>query len=261
MTKASNLTNQIESPHLRPHTADLNRLLAGEHHDPHSVLGAHEYGDHTVIRVFRPHAVELNALIGGVRYPLQHIEAGLFAVAVPFTNLVDYRLEVDYTGGESGFVHTFADAYRFLPTLGEVDLHLFAEGRHERLWEILGAHPRSFTTADGVVDGVSFAVWAPNAKGVSVVGDFNHWGDEAQMRVARVDRRLGAVLAQLPRGRALQVPGARRRRRSGRPRRSDGVRHRGAATDGVPRASRATTPGPTTPGCRGGRCATRYSSR
>ena len=51
----------------------------------------------------------------------------------------------------------------------------FAEGRHERLWEILGAHPRSFSTPDGVVEGVSFAVWAPNAKGVSLIGDFNGW--------------------------------------------------------------------------------------
>src|SRR3954449_4527457 len=178
-------TNQRTSPHLRPHTADLNRLLAGEHHDPHSVLGAHEYGDHTVIRAYRPHAVEVVALVGGQRYVFQHIEAGVFAVAVPFTNLVDYRLQVSYEGGgESPHVHTVADAYRFLPTLGEMDLHLFAEGRHERLWEILGAHPRRFTTPDGVVDGVSFAVWAPNATGVSLIGEFNHWdGNEAQLRV------------------------------------------------------------------------------
>ena len=74
-------TNQLTSPHLRPHTADLNRLLAGEHHDPHSVLGAHEYGDHTVIRAYRPHAVEVAAVVGGERYVFQHIEAGLFAVA------------------------------------------------------------------------------------------------------------------------------------------------------------------------------------
>ncbi len=90
-------TNQLTSPNLRPHTADLNRLLAGEHHDPHSVLGAHEYDDHTVIRAYRPHAVEVVALVGGERYPFEHIEGGLFAVALPFTNLVDYRLEVGYS--------------------------------------------------------------------------------------------------------------------------------------------------------------------
>ena len=81
-------------------------------------------------------------------------------------------------------MHRVADGYRFLPTLGEMDLHLFNEGRHERLWEILGAHPRSFHTPDGEVDGVSFAVWAPNAKGVSLIGEFNRWdGNEAQLRV------------------------------------------------------------------------------
>src|SRR5215203_2196644 len=178
-------TNHRANPHLRPHTADLNRLLAGEHHDPHSILGAHEYSDHTVIRVYRPHATEVVAIVGGERYPFQHIEAGVFAAALPFTNLVDYRLGISYPGADDTTdTHTVADAYRFLPTLGEVDLHLFAEGRHERLWEILGAHPRSVTTPDGVVDGVSFAVWAPNAKGVSLIGEFNHWdGNEAQLRV------------------------------------------------------------------------------
>ncbi len=176
--------NQRTSPNLRPHTSDLNRLISGEHHDPHSVLGAHEYDDHTVVRAYRPHAVEVVALVGGERYPFQHIEAGLFAVALPFTNLVDYRLEVAYAAGDGQDVHSVADAYRFLPTLGEIDLHLFAEGRHERLWEILGAHPRRFDTPDGVVEGVSFAVWAPNAKGVSLIGEFNHWdGNEAQLRV------------------------------------------------------------------------------
>src|ERR1700761_6129263 len=174
-------TDQLARTHLAPEPRDLARLLAGEHHNPHSVLGAHEYGDHTVIRAFRPHAAEVVALVGDDRFPLQHIDSGLFAVALPFVNLIDYRLEVRYDHGEPRAV---ADAYRFLPTLGEVDLHLFNEGRHERLWEVLGAHPRSFTTADGAVDGVSFAVWAPNAKGVSLIGEFNHWdGTEAQLRV------------------------------------------------------------------------------
>ena len=130
-----------------------------------------------MIRALRPQASDVVALVGERRYPLSHIDSGLFAVALPFTNLVDYRLEVSYPGVEPRVV---ADGYRFLPTLGEVDLHLFAEGRHERLWEILGAHPRSFSTPDGVVDGVSFAVWAPNAAGVSLIGEFNGWdGNDA----------------------------------------------------------------------------------
>jgi 1,4-alpha-glucan branching enzyme len=176
-------TNPLTSPHLRPDPADLNRLFAGEHHNPHSILGAHEYGDHTVIRAYRPHAVEVAALVGDERYVFTHLDDGLFAVALPFTDLIDYRLQVSYESGGAS-PHTVAEAYRFLPTLGELDLHLFSEGRHERLWDIIGAHPRSFRTADGVVDGVSFAVWAPNAKGVSLIGDFNHWvGDEAPLRV------------------------------------------------------------------------------
>jgi 1,4-alpha-glucan branching enzyme len=123
-------TEQLAGTHLAPEPRDLARLVAGEHHNPHGILGAHEYGDHTVIRAFRPHATEVVALVGEERFPLQHIDSGLFAVALPFTDLIDYRLEVSY-GADS---NTVADAYRFLPTLGEVDLHLFNEGRHERLW-------------------------------------------------------------------------------------------------------------------------------
>ncbi|MDT5317079.1 MAG: 1,4-alpha-glucan branching enzyme [Mycobacterium sp.] len=177
-------TNDVTSQNLRPDPAELSRLLAGTHHDPHSILGAHEYGDETVIRVLRPNAREVVALVGNDRYPFSHVEDALFAVAIPFSGLIDYRLEVSYPGGDDGpHVHTVADPYRFLPTLGEVDLHLFAEGRHERLWEVLGAHPRTYHTPDGPVDGVSFAVWAPNAKGVNLIGDFNHWsGNDAPLR-------------------------------------------------------------------------------
>jgi len=178
-------SKQYTSRYLAPDRVDFDRLLAGEHHDPHSVLGAHEYGDHTVIRAYRPHAVEVAAIVGPDRYPFRHLEGGLFAVALPFVNLIDYRLEVSYQGADGTLdVHRVADGYRFLPTLGEMDLHLFNEGRHERLWEILGAHPRTFTTPDGQVEGVAFAVWAPNAKGVSLIGEFNRWdGNEAQLRV------------------------------------------------------------------------------
>lgn len=171
--------------HLTPAEDDLTHLVAGTHHNPHSILGAHEYHGHTVIRAFKPYATEVAALVGGKRYELQPISMGLFAVALPFTELIDYRLDITYPGTEGQPYHkVIADGYRFLPTLGELDLHLFAEGRHERLWEILGAHARSFTTSDGVVHGISFAVWAPNALGVSLLGEFNHWDStEAAMRV------------------------------------------------------------------------------
>lgn len=183
-------TSQRSDEYLAPDPAELSRLVSVAHHNPHGILGAHEYGDRTVIRALRPHASALNVLVGGRRFPMQHIDSGLFACSVPFRDLVDYRLEISFgdTETEDGAlgennVYVVADPYRFLPTLGEIDLHLFSEGRHERLWEVLGAHPRSFTTSDGVVNGVSFAVWAPNAKGISLVGDFNGWnGAEAPMR-------------------------------------------------------------------------------
>jgi len=179
------MSRKRTSTGLAPDPGDVARLVAGVHHDPHSILGAHERDGQTVVRALRPDALGVTALVGGRRYPMTHLEAGLFAVSLPYTNLVDYRLETTYPGAD-GRTHTnvSADGYRFLPTLGEIDLHLFAEGRHERLWEILGAHPRTFTTPDGDVAGVSFAVWAPNARGVSVIGEFNGWaGRDAPMRV------------------------------------------------------------------------------
>jgi 1,4-alpha-glucan branching enzyme len=163
-----------------PSTTDLDLLARGEHHDPHSVLGAHPHRAGTIIRTLRPQAELVAARIGGVDYPLQHVANGLFSALVPIRDLADYRLVVTYPG--AGPIVT-PDGYRFLPTLGELDLHLFKEGRHERLWDILGAHVRSYTTPDGDVTGTSFAVWAPNARGVTVIGDFEYWaGDRTPMR-------------------------------------------------------------------------------
>uniref|UniRef100_UPI003B3A791F GlgB N-terminal domain-containing protein n=1 Tax=Mycolicibacter arupensis TaxID=342002 RepID=UPI003B3A791F len=173
--------------HLAPAPSELARLLAGEHHDPHSVLGAHEYGTATIIRTWRPRARRVVVRVGDERFVMRELGSGLFAASLPFTGLIDYRLEVHYPEtadfAEPTGVHTVADGYRFAPTLGELDLYLFAEGRHERLWEVMGAHHRTFTTPDGEVSGVSFAVWAPNATGVSLIGDFNGWaGDDAPLR-------------------------------------------------------------------------------
>ena len=80
-------------------------------------------------------------------------------------------IDVDYGQG----LIPADDPYRFLPTLGELDLHLIGEGRHEELWKTLGAHVRTYDSPFGPITGTSFAVWAPNAEGVRVVGDFNGW--------------------------------------------------------------------------------------
>jgi 1,4-alpha-glucan branching enzyme len=177
---ARNPVQQTEDgPALRPPGDRLERLLAGAEHDPHGVLGAHQDGDRTVVRVLRPHADAVTVLAGDRRHAMQRIhDSGVFAAAIPGT-IGDYRLEVRY-GTDT---HVVDDPYSWLPTLGDMDLHLIAEGRHERLWTVLGAHPRSYDTANGPVAGTSFAVWAPNARGVRVTGDFDGWtGESSPMR-------------------------------------------------------------------------------
>ncbi|BCN83240.1 1,4-alpha-glucan branching protein GlgB [Prescottella equi] len=156
-----------------PDPHDLTLLAQGTHHDPHSVLGAHARPDGTVVRALRPGAESVSVRIGGHDRPLHPVGHDVFSALLPIRDLVDYRLVVTYPGDH---VVVTADGYRFLPTLGELDLHLFGEGRHERLWDVLGAHPRTYETPDGSVRGTSFAVWAPAAHGVSVLGEFDLWG-------------------------------------------------------------------------------------
>lgn len=175
------MTPKAPRPIAAPDPDDLARLVAGTHHDPHSILGAHAHPAGTVIRALRPFAVAVAARIGDTDHPLADLGGGVFGGVVPVEDLVDYRLVVEYPGGHTIVV---ADGYRFLPTLGELDLHLLGEGRHERLWDVLGAHPHTYTTPDGEVTGTSFAVWAPNAVGVTVMGDFDGWdGRRTPMRV------------------------------------------------------------------------------
>ncbi|MFE3800007.1 1,4-alpha-glucan branching protein GlgB [Nocardia tengchongensis] len=159
---------------------DLLLLAAGTHPDPHTVLGAHPHADGTIVRVLRPHADAVAARVDGVDHPLTHRDHGVFEAVLPFAELWDYRIVSSYPGGRTV---VDADGYRFLPTLGDVDLHLLGEGRHERLWEVLGAHPKRYPSLDGEVTGTAFAVWAPNARGVAVIGDFDGWtGKTAPMR-------------------------------------------------------------------------------
>ncbi len=157
-------------------SAELGRVVSGIHHDPHSVLGAHTSTDgRTVIRTLRPDATAVELVVGSKRTPLAVVHTGgVFEVTIDGPE-PDYRLDVSY-----GVDHYLVDdPYRWLPTLGEVDLHLIGEGRHENLWAVLGAHVRTYSTSKGPVTGTSFAVWAPNAQGVRLTGDFNFWSGSA----------------------------------------------------------------------------------
>ena len=165
------------APRPTPLTGEvLGRLRAGTHHDPHSVYGAHRDGDGSVVRTMQPGAVSVEIDFGDRTVPMEPVSDGLFEAALPEAEVPDYRFRVAYADGHT---RTVADGYRFLPTLGEVDLHLIGEGRHERLWDVLGAHVRTYDSPGGPVTGTSFAVWAPNARGVSVVGDFCGWNPVA----------------------------------------------------------------------------------
>jgi 1,4-alpha-glucan branching enzyme len=138
----------------------MDELITGTAHDPHATLGAHPSGGRTVIRTLRRGATSVAVVVGDTRVDAARVhDEGIFEATVP-GEVLDYRLDVDG--------RVVDDPYRHPPTIGDIDLHLIGEGRHERLWTVLGAQPR-----DG---GVSFAVWAPSAQGVRVVGDFTGWG-------------------------------------------------------------------------------------
>ena len=159
----------------------LEQIIARDDAQPHAYLGAHPNGkEGAVVRAYRPSAERVAVWVDGAKsavelervHPEGIFEGHLEGAELPLT----YHFEVEYPGGESFPVE---DPYRFGPTLGDIDLHLVGEGRHEQLYTTLGAHQREI---EGVV-GTSFAVWAPSARSVSVVGDFNGWdGRLHQMR-------------------------------------------------------------------------------
>ncbi|WP_408056252.1 GlgB N-terminal domain-containing protein, partial [Streptomyces ureilyticus] len=151
--------------------AGRERLLAGAHHDPHALLGAHPGPGGVVFRALRPYADAVAVSANGQRVELRDMGDGLFSGVLPLDSIPEYTLLVRY--GDEEF--ELEDPYRFLPYLGEFDLYLFSEGRHEQLWKALGAQPMEHQG----VSGTRFTVWAPNARGVRLLGDFNYWDGTA----------------------------------------------------------------------------------
>jgi 1,4-alpha-glucan branching enzyme len=147
------------------------RLAGGVHHEPHGLLGPHRDGASLVIRAWQPGADTVTLVLGdGREREMRPVgEHGLFTARLRRTTVPGYRFDV----ARDGAVHPAGDPYRFAPTIGALDLHLIGEGTHRRLWDALGARP---LTVDGVT-GVGFSVWAPAARGVAVVGDFNGWDE------------------------------------------------------------------------------------
>jgi 1,4-alpha-glucan branching enzyme len=165
-----------ELPQISAHV--LETVSVGSYYNPHAILGQHlldlpDISDPiTVIRALRPLANEVVAVLAsGARIELSHLGYGIWQ-GVSTIGPQDYQIEAHYAGGPAW---TADDPYRYRPTLGELDLHLIGEGRHERLWDVLGAHVREFTGVVLPSTGTSFAVWAPHARAVRVIGDFNGW--------------------------------------------------------------------------------------
>jgi 1,4-alpha-glucan branching enzyme len=152
-------------PHLTQ--SDIDRLLAASHDAPFDALGLHIVKGKAWLVAIVPDAETVEALFGKGRVALPRVQDALFAGPVPRSKFT-HRLRATYPGGH---VWEFDDPYRFNPVLGDLDLHLLGEGTHRRMWDALGAHVRVHQD----VAGVHFALWAPNATQVAVVGDFNIW--------------------------------------------------------------------------------------
>ena len=155
--------------------ATAEAIAGGWHGDPFAVLGPHKRAKGWEIVAFVPGAEKL-----WVKTSKAEVEAVAFpGIAGIFTHQMARKANYKFRAEGHGNAWEFDDPYRFGPVLGEMDEYLLGEGTHRRLWQVLGAHP---VTHEGVA-GVNFAVWAPNAERVSVVGDFNVWdGRRAPMR-------------------------------------------------------------------------------
>ena len=164
----SQLSNQ--APGKQIDEQSLDKLIHLRHSNPHQVLGPTLDSNGVTIRTYCPGADQIEVVtVSKKKFVMRRIhDSGVFETVLPkAAKIPSYRFNIQ----SSGEVKTIRDPYSFPPTIGELDLHLFAEGKHEQVYKRLGAHVMKI----GRVSGVAFSVWAPQAAGVSVVGDFNGW--------------------------------------------------------------------------------------
>lgn len=158
---------------------EINEIINADCHDPFGILGMHKLDDtKVVVRAFNPNCKNITVITKYKQAKLNKIhESGLFERVIKLNEITRYSLQYeDYNDNK----WRMRDPYSFLPIISDYDRHLFNEGNHYRIYEKLGAH---LMTIDRI-KGTHFAVWAPNAKRVSVVGNFNNWdGRIHQMRV------------------------------------------------------------------------------
>lgn len=153
---------------ITPLSQQMHRIRLGQHHDPFEILGWHGANPHRLLRVFLPEAARAQIMIDSQYVELlPTTEAGFYEL---HNTAAPDHYSICWTDRQ-GQTHIEIDPYTFAPQLSDFDLHLFAEGKHWHIYQLLGAHVRCI---DGV-DGVLFATWAPNAERISVVGDFNGW--------------------------------------------------------------------------------------
>ncbi len=148
----------------------LQRLQSGSHHDPFQYLGRHKSADgHNIIRAYMPNAEELKIDGHG---KMQRVEnTDLFIAVLDKPDITPLHYSLNWQEKNNGGWHSSVSPYSFSPQLEDFDLHLFSSGKHLHAYRFLGAHLK---TVDNI-EGCQFAVWAPNVKRVSVVGDFNGW--------------------------------------------------------------------------------------
>ena len=157
----------------------LRQVAAGLFHDPHAVLGAHPGTGGVTVRVLRPMADRVAIVTADGETEATHELDGIWVAVLDVPEVTSYRVAVTYGADTT----VSDDPYRFLPTIGELDQHLLREGRHEQLWTALGANVHRYPDPLGDVVGTAFAVWAPTARAVRVIGDFSYWqGQQYAMR-------------------------------------------------------------------------------